>query len=241
MTSEKDMNASPRAHHYRAYASMPTLKDIPRRFSEQVLEHPFLARCSDGTIRFDELRGFLVQHGKYGAYFTRYLCALMSQLESGDDVMSLCRNLLDELGYGSDTSLPHSLIYARMLRELGIDIDNQPIYPETQNLIDTMFMLCRQPGGLAGLGALCLGAEAIVPSLYARILEGFRRNAVPEQHLNFFAIHLECDDGHSETMLSIIDRIIAESPSRRPTILAAGQTAILARLSFFDALLKDNP
>jgi pyrroloquinoline-quinone synthase len=234
------MNANFRALYHRSPAAAPTLQEIPRYFAEQLLNHPFLARCNDGTIRSNELRSFLVQHGKYGAYFTRYLCALMSQLESSGDVMSLSRNLLEELGYGSERLTPHSSMYAGMLREFGIDSDSQPTYPETQNLIDTMFMLCRQPGGLAGLGALCLGAEAIVPSLYARILEGFRRNAVPDQRLEFFAIHIQCDDGHAEMMLSVIERLMAASPARKAAILAGGQTAILARLNFFDALLEDN-
>jgi pyrroloquinoline-quinone synthase len=235
------MNASLQARHYRTHAAAPTLREAARHFSDQLLGHPFLVRCRNGTIRPEELHGFLVQQGKYGAYFTRYLCALMSQLDSGVDVTSLSRNLIEEFGYGSEALSPHSLMYADMLRNLGIDSSGQPVYPETQNLIDTMFMLCRQPGGLAGLGALCLGGEAVVPSMYARIMEGFRHNHVPEEHLKFFVIHIDCDDGHAETMLSIIERVIAESPSRKATILAAAQTAILARLSFFDALIEDSP
>jgi pyrroloquinoline-quinone synthase len=219
--------------------SAPTFESIRERLAEALLHHPFLVRCAEGTIEAGALRNFLVQQGKYGAYFTRYLCALISQLECQEDVLSLSANLLEELGAEPDAAPPHALMYASMLREFDIDIGNQPVYPETQNLIDTMFMLCRQPGGLAGLGALCLGAEAIVPAMYARILEGFKHHAVPEQRLEFFAIHVQCDDGHADTMLAILKRMTAQLPARRATILAAAQTAIIARLSFFDALLGD--
>jgi pyrroloquinoline quinone (PQQ) biosynthesis protein C len=215
------------------------LQELPQRFAAQLLNHPFLARCRAGTITAGELRRFLVQHGKYGAYFTRYLCALMSQLESGKDVVKLSANLLEELGIGAQPTTPHALLYADMLREFDIDTDSEPTYPETQNLIDTMFMLCRQSGGLAGLGALCLAGEAIVPTMYAQILDGFRCNCVPESRLKFFSIHVQCDDGHADTMLAIIDKMTAGSTTRQATIAFAGQIALLARLQFFDALLVE--
>lgn len=221
-------------------ALLSELQIASAELTDRALRHPFLAGCANGTVTLDELRSFLVQHGKYARYFTRYLCALISQLDEGDDVLRLAENLTEELGCGADAEMrtPHSRIYAEMLKDFGIDLDAHPINPETQNLIDTMFMLCRQPRGTAGLGAMCLGAEGLVPALYTRIIEGFRNRDVDLRRLEFFSIHVECDDGHAATMYEILARQTETSPSCRITALNAGEIAVSARLRFFDALMK---
>lgn len=221
-----------------ARSNLPTaLKDITHEFTQRLLGHPFLARCATGKVTMAELRRFLIQQGIYSRYFTRYLCALISHLEEGEDVLQLAGNLAEELGYGGEVNgIPHSRLYADMLKDFEIDFSEQDIYPETQNLIDTMFMLCRQPGGLAGLGALCLGAEAVVPAMYERLIEGFRNCGVSAHRLEFFRIHIDCDDGHAETMFELITRRTRNSTSSLIGALQAGEIALNARLRFFDAI-----
>src|SRR3954449_817301 len=114
---------------------------------------------------------------------------------------------------------PHARIHADMLKDFDIVLDACPVDPETQHLIDTMFMLCRQPQGTAGLGAMCLGAEGLVPAVYTRIIEGFRHCGVAPRRLEFFAIHIECDDDHAATMYEILARQTRTSPSCRITAL----------------------
>jgi pyrroloquinoline quinone (PQQ) biosynthesis protein C len=182
---------------------------------------------------------FLVQHGKYSAYFTRYLCALISQLKSNEDVLRLARNLAEELGFGENSSgPPHSQIYASLLARFNISMKDFPIFPETQNQIQTVFMLCRQPDGIAGLGALCLGAEAIVPPLYAAVMDGFRRHGFADDDLDFFRIHIECDDGHAETMQQILTRLTEKSRENELCAIQAGEIAINSRLQVYDAILR---
>jgi pyrroloquinoline-quinone synthase len=206
----------------------------------RVLRHPFLAGCRDGSTSLEQLRAFLVQQGKYSRYFTRYLCALISQLDEGDDVLRLAENLTEELGYGaaSDERTPHARIYAAMLKDFDLDVAAHPTHPETQNLVDTMFMLCRQPRGIAGLGAMCLGAEGLVPAMYARIIEGFEHHDIDRRRLEFFTLHIECDDDHAATMYDILVREAGRSPSCTITALNAGDVAVGARLRFFDALME---
>jgi pyrroloquinoline-quinone synthase len=216
------------------------LQAASAHLTDRVLRHPFLMGCANGTVSLGELRAFLVQHGKYARYFTRYLCALISQLDEGDDVLRLAENLTEELGCGAHAAArtPHSRIYADMLEDFDIDLAAHPITPETQNLIDTMFMLCRQPLGTAGLGAMCLGAEGLVPAMYGRIIEGFRQRGIDLRRLEFFAIHIECDDDHAATMYEILARQAEQSPSCKIAALNAGEIAVNARLRFFDALMK---
>lgn len=215
--------------------------DRSAEFTNRVQAHPFLVRCRQGSVEMFELENFLIQHGKYSAYFTRYLCALMSQLEDGKDVLALAENLSEELGYGDDGGVPHSKLYAELLADFGLSPDRHLATPETQNLIDTMFMLCRQPAGLAGLGALCLAAEAIVPAVYSSVVQGFESWGINRGRLKFFTIHIECDDGHADTMRSIIQRKTRASASNELAVISAAEIAIDARLRFFDALSREVP
>jgi pyrroloquinoline quinone (PQQ) biosynthesis protein C len=219
-------------------AVVSELQAASAELADRMLCHPFLAGCADGRTTLDQLRAFLVQHGKYSRHFTRCLCALISQLDESEDVLRLAQNLAEELGFGAAAGrIPHSRIYADLLRDFDLDLDAHPVNPETQNLIDTMHMLCRQPHGSAGLGAMCLGAEALVPAVYARLLEGFRHCGVDERRLEFFTIHIACDDDHAATMQAMLARQSEATPTSRITALHAGEVAVSARLRFFDALM----
>lgn len=54
---------------------------ITDQYVERLRQHPFIQRCRNGTVTSRELHVFLAQHGKYSAYFTRYLCALIANLQ----------------------------------------------------------------------------------------------------------------------------------------------------------------
>lgn len=235
----EEKNSPANGRHVRR--KLPTvLESITNEFTLRLLDHPFLVRCGNGTVTMDELRRFLVQQGLYSRHFTRYLCALISRLDESEDVLRLAGNLAEELGYGDEMhGIPHSRIYADMLSAFEIQLDHHTAYPETQNLIDTMFMLCRQPRGIAGLGAMCLGAEAVVPALYTRLVEGFQSCGISADRLEFFRIHIDCDDGHAETMLELITRLTVNSIPSLIGALQAGEIAVNARLRFFDAIAKE--
>src|SRR6266446_3918691 len=147
------------------------LESTGRQFVSRLRQHPFIQRCRNRVATREEMDRFMVQHGKYGAYFTRYLCALMSNLLNAAHVTRLAENLAEEIGFGDGGGVPHAQIYATMLADFGLNPAEQESNPETEALIQTMLTLCRQPGGAAGLGALCLGAEAVVAELYSDLVQ----------------------------------------------------------------------
>ncbi|KHJ60558.1 hypothetical protein NCPPB3923_23420, partial [Burkholderia glumae] len=51
-----------------------------------------------------------------------------------------------------------------------------------------------------------------------------------------FHIHVECDDGHAETMRDILVEIAQRDGERVQTMLSAGEALVDARLAFFDAI-----
>jgi pyrroloquinoline-quinone synthase len=208
------------------------LDALAKHNSALVRQHPFVRRCASGKATLPALKTFLAQQGKYGSYFTRYLCALIGNLDDAGDVMRLAKNLAEELGFG-DQQEPHSQIYARMLSDFGIDLKRTATLPGTQGLINTMFEFCRQKNPAYGLAALCLGAEAIVPGLYRDLMHGFKARGVPDEQLEFFRIHIECDDGHGEIMRDIMARMLEQEPKHSDPIIEASTRLIEARLSFF--------
>jgi len=203
---------------------------------ERVRSHPFLRRCREGRVPLEELRIFLAQQGLYSGYFTRYLCALMANLPGNDEVLALADNLFEELGLEPGSPRPHHLIYRDMLDRFGVRPGDAAPLPGTRQLIDTMFRHCRNPEPSAGLGALCLGAEALVPALYADIVAGFRACGATDGDLEFFLLHIECDDGHAETIRDIMVNIASADPARLDIMLSAGSDLVEARLRFFDTI-----
>lgn len=222
------------ASHGSSHFVLEDLAQLKEEMIQRIAEHPFLWRCRNGEVSLDRLKTFLVQQGQYSRHFTRYICQLMVNLESSDDVLSIFDNLFEELGFGEVNEPPHSQIYRNMLHDFDLSLDMQATLPSTQRLIDTMMNFCKQPEGVYGLAALCLGAEAIVPQLYSDIVSGFVKRGVAPQRLNFFTLHIECDDGHADTMLAILSRLIIAKPVLFEVVRHAAVLTIQARLEFLD-------
>jgi len=201
---------------------------------------PFLTACREGTITLPELENFLSQQFFYSRHFTRYLCALLSNVINEGDRRELTENLVDETGMGKAGGVPHSVLYRDMMTNLGVDWTKQKPLPETLNLVQVMWESCRNPNPAVGLGALCLGAEAIVPHVYSQIVHGFESCGISAETLNFFNIHIACDDEHAVTMKNIIEREM-RGPEQFLTLRCAAARVISARARFFGALSQQRP
>jgi pyrroloquinoline quinone (PQQ) biosynthesis protein C len=109
-------------------------------------------------------------------------------------------------------------------------------FPATQALIETMLECCRNARPMVGLGALCLGAEAIVPEVYSTILNGFDAVREPRENLHFFTIHVSDDDEHARTMRNIILRELSNNSRSRYDLEYGAARAFDARVEFFEAI-----
>lgn len=203
---------------------------------DELRSHNFLRRCREGQVHLDELKAFLVQQGLYSAYFTRYLCALMSNLSSNKHILDLAQNLFEELGLHGNNSRPHHIIYREMLNRFSLTLEHQTPFRGTSILTNAMFRYCRNTNPSFGLGALCLGAEALVPGFYSDIMDGFIQCGVPEEHLEFFTLHIDCDDSHAETIRDIMATLATETPDEIENMVVAGRELVMARRAFLSSI-----
>jgi pyrroloquinoline quinone (PQQ) biosynthesis protein C len=199
---------------------------------------PFLTRCREGMITRDELSTFVRQQCHYSRHFTRYLSALLANLTDERDRYELVLNLFEEMGLGAFGNLPHSEIYRRMMGAMGLALEDEAPFAETLALVDTMLECASARRKMIGLGALCLGAEAIVPHVYSTVVRGFESIGEPRANLTFFLIHIEGDDEHAITMRRIIEREIQRDPWSRVDLEYGAARAIGARAAFFRALTE---
>jgi pyrroloquinoline-quinone synthase len=197
---------------------------------------PFLTRCREGTVTRSELHAYVRQQCYYSREFTRYLSALLSNISDETDRRALVENLFEEMGLGAFGSVPHSQIYREMMSKMGVRLEDETMRAETRILIETMFESSASKRPMVGLGALCLGAEAIVPHVYSTIVRGFESIGEPQENLSFFLIHIAGDDDHAVTMRRIILRELERDPASRVDLEYGAARAIGARIAFFNAL-----
>jgi pyrroloquinoline quinone (PQQ) biosynthesis protein C len=140
------------------------------------------------------------------------------------------------MGLGDPKVTPHSQIYRDMMTAMGVALEDEAPTQATRDLVATMFDCCRSPSSMMGLGAICLGAEAIVPHVYSTVLEGFAGIGEPVRNLEFFAIHVSCDDDHAITMRRIIMRQLKADRRLRVDLDYGAAKALAARVAFFHAI-----
>ena len=208
---------------------------IKMEWLEQLGKTHFLSRCQNGQISREELESFIQQHQIYSRWFTRFIAALLANIDDDEHRLALTHNLFDEMGLGDAGSLPHSKLYRNMMESMGLAPCTTPL-PTTQRLVDTMFECCKSPNYMVALGAMCLGAEGIVPFLYQRIVDGFLAIGESMDKLRFFTLHIECDDGHADTMNEIIAWQLQESPSTLLDLNYGAEKMIQARIAFFEGI-----
>ncbi|MFT4100471.1 MAG: iron-containing redox enzyme family protein [Burkholderiaceae bacterium] len=213
---------------------LAALTTAQTRLIQRLSSHPFLIACREGRASHDSLKALLVQQGLYSTHFTRYLCALMANLPSNDQVFELAENLFEELGFAPDSPTPHYILYREMLSAFSLSLEEGIPTAGTRHLIDTMYAHCRERDPAIGLGALCLGAEGLVPALYADFVKGFEALGADAATLRFFHLHMACDDEHAETLARLMVELVERSPDALARIVAAGEALVDARWAFLD-------
>lgn len=206
-------------------------------------EHPFWSNalfqaCQAGHLTLQDFQFIFSQYYHYSRNFTRFLHALMAHCDNDLARARLGENLWEE-GGGQDPSKRHAEIFRRFLQHgLGVDPWGAEPLDFTRHFVNAYLDFCLRSSPCRGSAFLSLGTEAIVPRMYGLFVEGLKQAGVEEQHLEFFHIHMACDDAHAATLEELMISHSSEE-SWYTECQQALDTALELRLRFFDNLYQE--
>ena len=222
--------------------------------SHRSVQHPYLLALRDGKLPDMKwaLADFARQYNGYSSHFPRYLTTVIGRLERPEHRIALMENLTEESGQYEEeefdelakigiekewiTGIPHPLLFRRFCLAAGVD----ELGPES----DAVEVICWREmflsvlsGGSAAeaLGALGLGTESIVSTMYKYFLPALKVLSVPASETVFFPLHAAVDDHHQATLLDI-SRHYASTPQGRIDLLKGMRKALALRAAFWDWL-----
>jgi pyrroloquinoline quinone (PQQ) biosynthesis protein C/mannose-6-phosphate isomerase-like protein (cupin superfamily) len=212
----------------------------------QQAEHPFwksplLAAFSSGALTREDLRYVFSQYYLYSKNFTRFIAAVMANCDSDLDRARLSENLWEE-GGGCEPERRHAQIFRNFLkRSLDVDPESIVYAPYTRHFVREYLVQCLRAEPMSGAAFLSLGTEGIVARMYEILAAGLRKAGVPDEELEFFHIHMACDDEHAETLEKMMVSY-ADVPGWFDACEVALDRALELRREFFenifDALQK---
>lgn len=188
----------------------------------RAVQHPYLRALGDGAL--PDLRWALVDFANhyygYSAHFPRYLTTVISRLEEPEHRAALLQNLTEESGRYAESELeelaahgiqrewiqgiPHPALFRRFCQAIGAQRTQSDGNADQVVIWREMLLNVLGHGSSAeAIGALGLGTEGIVRSIYAPITRAVQRLNLAPSATVFFPLHTLVDDEHQATLLSI--------------------------------------
>ncbi len=210
------------------------------------VDHPYLRRIATGELPNVAwaLRDYAYQYAFYSHEFPQYLQGAIASLESAAHRELLLENLEEEQGdptSGDPERLPHTELFARFRRAIGVDASYEAAHkPSTTVEVwrDLALQKCRSEQTGVAIGAIGIGTELVVPTIYTYLLEGIRSftDLEPDDYF-FFTLHAVCDHAHAADLKKIsVD--IAEQAEHREALRFGVLSALNLRKAFWDIMLS---
>lgn len=208
------------------------------------VDHPYLRSLAHGDLPDTRaaLRDYCHQYGFYCADFSRYIEAVIGRLDSPPHRLILLQNLSEERGLDAShpDQVPHRILFQQLQRAAGVTPEyaaKTPPCPTVRTWRDLFMRSCASHDAGVGIGALGIGTELIVPTIYRFLHRAVTEHTdmTPDDY-RFLTVHLECDDGHADQLKEIsID--LAEDPERRESLRFGALHSLHLRSAFWDAML----
>ena len=235
-----------------------SIKDlIEESLSHRAVNHPYLAALDNNDLPDTDwaLRDFADHYYGYSLHFPRYLTTVISKLETPAHRHSLLQNLTEESGIYDDEEyaelaavgverewiegIPHPQLFRRFREATGITAP----YVAEDDAIELVcwresFLTTLTHGSAAeALGALGLGTENIVSTIYIPFVNALARTDLHPRDTVFFPLHTAVDDHHQEA-LEEISLAFAATPAGKGDLRRGMIKALSLRSSFWDWLYE---
>lgn len=178
-----------------------------------LLKHPFYQAWNQGKLSISDLQTYALEYYHHVSFFPRYLSQIHSLCSDIKDRQVLLENLNDE-EQGEEN---HPELWIRFIEGLGLSRDQIKSRPELDNtnrLVDSYFDLVRTdyPTGLGTLYAY----ERQTPDVSKSKIEGLKKhyNVSDKKSLQFFEVHQEADEWHTEEIRSLLDKLSVEDQKK---------------------------
>lgn len=216
----------------------PKLSELRRLQAHHSFWHnPLLRACQAGHLSLNDLQFVFGQYSFYSRSFTRFLAGYMANTDNDAHRAQLVANLWEESG-ATDLNQRHAELFRRFLSQgLGVVVDELTPIAATQTFIHEMLSFCLRSPACESAALLSLGTEGIVPRLYKLFVHGLQKAGIAEQHLQFFHLHIACDDDHAMTLDQIMVSY-ADEPQWFEACRRAMNLALDWRDQFFTALYE---
>lgn len=245
----EDTSLAATAAHFSAALSAESLR-------HRAVHHPYLKALAEGT--FPDTRWALADFARhyygYSRHFPRYLTTVISRLENPAHRRGLLENLTEESGVYSEQELeklatfgvkrewidglPHPILFQRFSTAIGVVRDESP---ELDQVVcwREMFLSTLSTGSPAeALGALGLGTENIVRTIYGSFVKAIERlGDLDPRDTVFFPLHTAVDDHHQGT-LQAVSTDFAVTAEGRSGLRRGMLKALSLRAGFWDWLYE---
>ena len=145
---------------------------------------------------------------------------------------------LEAIGIQRDwiVGIPHPILFRRFATALGVDVRSNPESDQVACWREMFLAILGGGNAAEGLGALGLGTENIVRTLYGPFVQAIAHlgTLAPEDSV-FFPLHTAVDDHHQAT-LQEISAAYATTPEGRVGLRRGMLKALQLRSSFWDWL-----
>lgn len=231
-----------------------SIKDlIEESLNHRAVNHPYLRALGVGDLPDTNwaLRDFADHYYGYSLHFPRYLTTVISKLEIATHRNSLLQNLIEESGIYEDEEyaelaslgverhwiegVPHPQLFRRFREAAGVTAPYSPD-DEAIELVcwRESFLNTLTCGSAAeALGALGLGTENIVSTIYIPFVTALSRTDMNPRDTVFFPLHTAVDDHHQEA-LEEISLHFAATATGKGDLRRGMIKALSLRSSFWD-------
>lgn len=213
---------------------MEFTKSLNNKLDElHLLNHPFYQSWNTGSLSLQALQTYAKEYYHHVAAFPRYISGIHSLCPNLKMRQVLLGNLIEE-EQGDEN---HPELWKRFAEGLGVDLHEDAQIKETQELVDGYFDIVRS-GFAAGLGAL-YAYERQTPEVSKSKIEGLKKHYSinDERSLQFFTVHMEADEWHSEECANLITDLSEEEQEK---VMQGAKKGAKLLWGFLDGMMNVN-
>ncbi len=207
------------------------------------LNHPYLVELGAGTLPdvTGAIRDYAHQYSVYSSYFVDYLDGVIKALTDEAHKEELLENIEEEKGdpYATDREKrPHVELFDEFKKQIGVDKAYELAHPASTTTLlwrDLFLQKCNSTIPGVGIGAIGIATENIVPHIYKYIVSAIEEHSDhPNDASFFFRLHMDCDEGHAESLIDVTTEI-AQDIETREAIRFGVISSLNLRTAFWDS------